>query len=87
MSFLNINNEIDMKNHILKNNYLVIFPDETIKLYKSLRDIEKDILIHSSNISKKLKKNGGDHCFCSSKGTNYIFFIKKLLNIYDFAHN
>ena len=56
MSFLNINNEINMKNHILKNNYLVVFPDETIKLYKSLRDIENDILIHSSNISKKLKK-------------------------------
>ena len=68
-----------MKNHILKNNYLVVFPDETIKLYKSLRDIENDILIHSSNISKKLKKNGGDYCCCSSKGTNYIFFIKKLL--------
>ena len=56
MSFLNINNETDMKNYIKKNNYLVVYPDETIKLYKSLRDIENDILIHSSNISKKLKK-------------------------------
>ncbi len=70
-----LKNEKQMLKYI-KNNYLVIFPDKSIKIYKSLRAIEGDIMIHSSSISKKLKDN--DYCVCLSKGTNYFFYIRKL---------
>ena len=49
--------------------------DEAGLDYK-LRKIEEDILVHSSSISKKLKED--DYCICVSKGTNYVFYIKKL---------
>lgn len=60
--------------------YLVIYPDQTIKLYSSLREIEKDTLISSSSISKKISsmRYGKDWCICISKGTKYVFYIKKL---------
>ena len=35
-------------------NYLVVFPDKSHKLFKSLRDIEGDICVNASTISKKL---------------------------------
>lgn len=70
-----INTEDEMIKYV-KNKYLVIYPDTSIKLYKNLRDIESDILISYSSISKKLKEN--DSCICETKGTKYIFYIKKL---------
>lgn len=73
---IEIRNEVKMMKFIKKNNYLVVYPDTSIKIYSSLRDIEHDILVHSSSISKKLKNT--DYCVCVSKGTNYIFFIRKL---------
>ena len=73
---IELRNEVNMMKFIKKNNYLVLYPDTSIKLYSSLRDIENDILVHSSSISKKLKDS--DHCICISKGTNYVFFIRKL---------
>ena len=74
-----INSEDEMIDYVNKK-YLVIYPDQTIKLYSSLREIEKDTLISSSSISKKIssKKYGLDWCICVSKGTKYIFYIKKL---------
>ena len=73
---INLTTETKMEKYIKKNNYLVIYPDASMKLYTSLRKIEEDILVHSSSISKKLKEE--DYCICVSKGTNYVFYIKKL---------
>ena len=73
---IELKNEVNMMKFIKKNNYLVLYTDTSIKLYGSLRDIENDILVNSSSISKKLKDS--DHCICISKGTNYVFFIRKL---------
>ena len=70
-----INTEEEMKIYV-KNRYLVIFPDKSLKLYSNLRDIEDDILVSSSTISKKMK--GNDNCICEAKGTKYIFYIKRL---------
>ena len=41
-----INTEDEMLDYANKK-YLVIYPDQTIKLYTSLREIEKDTLISS----------------------------------------
>jgi hypothetical protein len=74
-----INTEDEMLDYVNKK-YLVLYPDKTIKLYSSLREIEKDTLISSSSISKKISsmRYGNDWCICVSKGTKYIFYIKKL---------
>ena len=70
-----INTEEEMEKYI-KNKYLVIFPDESLKLYNNLRNIEEEILISSSTISKKMK--GNDKCICEAKGTKYVFYIKRI---------
>jgi hypothetical protein len=70
-----INTEEDMEKYI-KNKYLVIFPDESLKLYSNLRNIEDEILVSSSTISKKMK--GNDTCICEAKGTKYVFYIKRI---------
>ena len=44
--------EKDMLEYVKKYNYLVIFPDKKIELFKSLRDIQNSISIDSSTISK-----------------------------------
>ncbi|RZD41555.1 MAG: hypothetical protein CXT73_04760 [Methanobacteriota archaeon] len=77
-----IKTEENMLSYIEKNKYLVVYPDKTAKIYQSLREIEKDILISSSNISKKINNKiyGEDYCICIAKGTKYVFFIKKLIN-------
>jgi hypothetical protein len=77
-----IKTEENMLSYITKHKYLVIYPDKTAKIYQSLREIATDILISSSNISKKIKskRHGDDWCICVAKGTKYVFFIKKLIN-------
>ena len=65
--------EKDMTDYIKKYNYLVIFPDKKIELFKSLRDIQNSISIDSSTISKKLKND--EHIF-TAKGSEYIFYIE-----------
>ena len=67
--------ELEMKNFLENKHYLVIFPDKSIKLYKSLREIQNEIIVDASTISKKLKSL--DNCFCISKSSGYVFFIKK----------
>ena len=69
--------EKEMKTYVNKYNYLVIFPDKKIELFKSLRDIQNSISIDSSTISKKLKNN--EHTFIA-KGSEFIFYIKKIDN-------
>lgn len=65
--------EKDMKDYVKKYNYLVIFPDRKIELFKSLRDIQNSISIDSSTISKKLKND--EHIF-TAKGSEFIFYIQ-----------
>tara|TARA_Y100000287_G_C14067503_1_gene279090 strand:+ start:417 stop:650 length:234 start_codon:yes stop_codon:yes gene_type:complete len=77
-----MNNMTDMNytkiyEYVKKNNYLLVYPDESIKLYKSLREIETDILVSTSSISRALKEE--DYCIVTSSTTNFTFFIKKLL--------
>lgn len=67
--------EIEMKAFLENKHYLVIFPDRSTKLYKSLREIQTEILVDSSTISKKLKSSNS--CFCISKSSGYVFFITK----------
>ena len=70
-----INSEEKMNNFITKMSYIVIFPDEKIELFKSLREIQKAISVDSSTISKKHKNN--EHFF-TPKGSDFVFFIKKI---------
>jgi hypothetical protein len=70
-----ITDEGKMKKYVNKNSYLVIFPDLSIKLFRSLREIQSDISIDSSTISKKLANN--EHYF-TAKMTKYVFYINKI---------
>ena len=63
-----------MEDFIEKYKYVVIFPDKQPKLFKSLREIENEISVSASSISKKLKQS--KNCVCQSKGTDFYFFIQ-----------
>ena len=67
--------EKDMEKYIKKYKYLVVFPDRKVELFKSLRDIQNSICIHSSTISKKL--NNGENMF-TPKASDFVFYIKQL---------
>ena len=69
--------EKDMKDYVKKYNYLVIFPDRKVELFKSLRDIQNSISIDSSTISKKLKND--EHIF-TAKDSKFIFYIQVIGN-------
>ena len=71
-----ITNENKMKEHISKNNYMVIFPDKKVELFSSLRKIQNAISIDSSTISKKLKIQ--EYNYFQAKGSDFIFYIRKL---------
>ncbi len=73
---MDITSENKMNKFINKYNYLVVFPDKKPKLYKSLRDIESEISVAASTISKKLKE--GDSCICQSRGTDFYFFVHSI---------
>ena len=75
---MDITSENEMNKFINKYNYLVVFPDKKPKLYKSLRDIEDEISVAASTISKKLKESNS--CMCQSRGTEFYFFIQ-LINL------
>ena len=57
--------------------YLVLGNDNTCNVFKSLRDISNDISVDYTTISKKLKENNNEYCYCVSKETKGIFFVKK----------
>jgi len=72
-----IKTELQMLEFVKKKmKYLVIFPDQTPHFYKSLREIATNISVDSSTISKKLDHS--DSCVCTARGSDYIFWIKKL---------
>jgi mRNA-degrading endonuclease RelE of RelBE toxin-antitoxin system len=74
---MNIKKESTMLDYVKNNiNYLVVFPDRKTKTYKTLGEIQKDICINSSTISKKLKIENGN--IFKAKGGGYIFFIYKI---------
>ena len=73
---MDITSENEMNLFINKYNYLVVFSDKKPKLYKSLRDIEVEISVAASTISKKLKDC--DSCICQSRGTDFYFFVHSI---------
>uniref|UniRef100_A0A6C0KI97 Uncharacterized protein n=1 Tax=viral metagenome TaxID=1070528 RepID=A0A6C0KI97_9ZZZZ len=58
--------------------YLVIFPDNTCKVYNTLKEISHDICIGHTTVSKCLTDSKTDSCYCYSKITNFRFLIHKL---------
>jgi hypothetical protein len=70
-----ITKERDMEKYVNKYKYLVVFPDQKVELFKSLRDIQESVSIDSSTISKKLSND--EHIFIA-KGSPYIFYIKQV---------
>ena len=56
--------------------YLVIDRTNSLKLYKSLREIERDLGISYSGISKKLKMS--NYCVCVPKKTTEVYYIHNL---------
>ena len=67
--------EDELKDFVNKMKYIVVYPDASSKLYKSLRDIAEDICVDSSTISKKLASKEN---IVKAKGTEYIFYIMKI---------
>lgn len=58
--------------------YLVIFPDNTCKVYNTLKEIELDICIGHTTISKCLSNSSNNSCYCYNKISNFRFLIHKL---------
>jgi len=67
---------IELMNHIQEYKYLVIDLEKNTKLYKSLRDIEKELKISYSGISKKLKIS--NYCICVPKKSTEVYYIHNL---------
>ena len=67
-----------MYQFINKTKYLVVYPNKQPVLFKSLRDIENDILISVSTISKKLQE--GNSFIFTSKHSGFTFYIEELKN-------
>jgi len=67
---------IQLMNFIQEYKYLVIDMDKNTKLYKSLRDIEKELKISYSGISKKLKLS--NYCICTEKKTTNVYYIQNI---------
>ena len=76
MSMYPIQTECQMLRFVKKLKYLVVFPDQTTHFYKSLREIAENICVDFSTISKKLDEE--DHCICVARGSDYVFWVKKL---------
>jgi hypothetical protein len=55
--------------------YFVLGSDSSCNVYKSLREIQDDISVDYSTISKKLKED--NTCFVTPKGSETHYYIKK----------
>lgn len=73
---VSIKSDQQMLQYVKTIKYMVVFPDKTIKHYKSLRKIAEDICVDYTTISKRLGEN--NPCFCQSQNEGYIFLIRKL---------
>ena len=58
--------------------YIALSNDGTCNTYSSLRTMATNIQVDFSTISKKLKSNEGLYCYCTSKGTGTIYYIKRI---------
>lgn len=67
---------VKMMNYLQEYKYLVIDDNNDAKLYKSLRDIEKELKISYSGISKKLKLS--NYCVCTEKKTTNVYYIQNI---------
>ena len=67
-----------MMEYIETYNYLVIDPKHNIQLYKSLRDLAKDLHVSASGISKKLKLS--NYCTVVPKKTTLVYYIHDIAN-------
>ena len=56
--------------------YLAVFPDMTIKLYQSLRELARDISASAATLSRRL--NSEDQVLYIAPVTGYVFYIVKL---------
>tara|TARA_B100000963_G_scaffold362039_1_gene402444 strand:- start:17738 stop:18040 length:303 start_codon:yes stop_codon:yes gene_type:complete len=56
--------------------YLIIDKEMNLKLYKSLRQIEQEVGVSYSSISKKLKMS--NYCICVPKKTTEVYYIQNL---------
>lgn len=68
----------DFQQYIDERPYLVMAPDYSVTLYKSTREISREILVDYSTISKKIKDSLLNDCYCKSKTTGFIYYIRKL---------
>ena len=69
---------VQLMNYIQEYKYIVIDMEEKTKLYKSLRDIEKELKISYSGISKKLKLS--NYCICVEKKTTNVYYIQNIIS-------
>ena len=56
--------------------YLIIDTEMNLKLYKSLREIEREVGVSYSSISKKLKMS--NYCICVPKKTTEVYYVQNL---------
>ena len=68
----------DIQEYLEKNPYFVMAPDYSVKMYKSLRDISREIFVDSSTISRKIKDSLLNECYCMSKTTKLLLYIRKM---------
>jgi hypothetical protein len=68
----------DFQKQIEQMHYIVLSNDGMINAFTSLRTMAKKIEIDFSTISKKINANNGESCYCTSKKTHIIYYIKKM---------
>ena len=68
----------EFQTYIDQRPYLVMSPDYSVRLYKSTREISREILVDFSTISRKIKDSLLNDCYCRSKTTGFIYYIRKL---------
>ena len=80
-----IETEKQMREHMKKFKYFVVFPDQSVLLYKSLREIAQEIFIPHCTLSKKIREKEQTNnfelgCVCESMTTGYVYYIVKMRN-------
>jgi len=58
--------------------YIILSNDGIMNVFTSLRTMSQKIEVDFSTISKKLNANSGEFCYCTSKKTHIIYYIKKM---------
>ena len=58
--------------------YIALSNDGICNTYSSLRTMATSIQVDFSTISKKIKSNDNSYCYCTSKETHTIYYIKRI---------